>query len=300
MRRTLPPMGDLSCFEAVVRNRSVTRAAEELNLTQSAVSRRIANLEKLLGVQFFVRDKQRMIPTAAAELYAHDLRKLLGGIEISTTRALSQQRKGGELTIASPATFGSRWLVPRLNDFIASYPEININLVAKNRPFDFKSETIHAAIHFGLPTWSGAVTRFLMVEDVLPFASPRLLETGLGRDPNDIARMTLIQHTTRPDLWREWLRHADVLSSTGGDGPKFELYSLAIEAAIAGIGVVLIPEMLVKQELEMGLLKRASSITMRCSEAYYYVFPREMENNKNVIRFGEWLSSKIPSTDLRF
>ena len=292
MRRTLPPTRDLSCFEAVVRNRSVTRAAEELNLTQSAVSRRIANLESLLGVQLFARDKQRLLPTPAAELYAHELRKLLNGIEVATTRALTHRRQGGELTIACPSTFGSRWLVPKLNDFIATYPEIDINLVSKNRPFDFDSERIHAAIHFGLPQWPGAVTRFLMVEDVIPVAAPRLLKDAGMDAPIDLGKVTLIQHTTRPDLWTDWLRTNDVVTISGKAGPKFELYSLAIEAAIAGIGVVLVPRMLVKQEIEMGLLTPVFDLPMRCVESYYYVFPTKYQENYNVLCFGDWLINR--------
>lgn len=297
MRRTLPPIRDLSCFEAVVRNKSVTKAAEELNLTQSAVSRRIACLEDLLGERLFQRDRQRLLPTPAAENYAHELRQLLNGIEVATTRVLTHGRKGGALTVACLPTFGSRWLVPRLSDFLATCPDIDINLVSKIRPFDFEDDPIHAAIHFGAPRWPGAVTRFLMEEHVIPVGAPRLLRSGTLASVDDLRNFTLIQHTTRPNLWSDWLRFAKSTGINGEVGPKFEYYSLVIEAAVAGIGIALLPDFLVRREIESGLLAVAFERPMLCQEAYYFVYPERYQNNPNVLRFGDWIAAECARKD---
>lgn len=298
MRRTLPPTRDLICFEAVVRNKSVTKAADELNMTQSAVSRRISNLEGVLGERLFHRDKQRMLATAAAESYAHELRNLLNGIEVATTRVLSHGRKGGALTLACLPTFGSRWLVPRLNDFLEACPDIDINLVSKIRPFNFDDEQIHAAIHFGAPRWPGAITQFLMNEYVIPVAAPQLLASTPLQSVDDLRNVTLIQHTTWPGLWSDWLRFAECSEVNGELGPKFEFYSLVIEAAVAGIGVALLPDFLVRREIETGQLVVPFDRRMRSEHAYYFVFPERHQHNSSVIRFGEWIASECTRAKL--
>lgn len=289
MRRTLPSTRDLACFEAVVRNCSVTGAAQELNLTQSAVSRRITSLEGLLGEQLFMRDKQRLIPTQAAEAYAQELHRLLSGIEVATTRLLAHGRKGGGLTLACLPTFGSRWLMPRLGDFLAAHPGIDINLISKIRPFNFDQEPAHAAIHFGQPLWADARIHFLMNEHVVPVCVPTLLPDGPLKKPDELRKMTLIQHTTRPNLWQDWLRHVEAQGVNGLAGPKFEYYSLVIDAALAGIGVALLPDFLVKKEIASGQLAIAYDQAMCCGDAYYVVYPHKYETNQNVLSFVDWI-----------
>jgi LysR family transcriptional regulator, glycine cleavage system transcriptional activator len=293
MRRTLPSTRDLCCFESVVRNSSVTRAAHELNMTQSAVSRRIAFLEELLGQKLFIREKQKVIPTAAAQEYAEALHQLINGIEVATTRILTHGRKGGTLVLACVPTFGSRWLVPRLNRFLESNPGIDINLVSKISRFSFEGEGPHAAIFFGEGEWPGAEMRYLMSECVVPVAAPSLIGRGKVADPGALLRLPLIQHTTRPTLWRDWLDFAGLPSANGMAGPKFEYYALVIEAAVAGIGVALLPEFLVRRELQSGLLVQVMDLPMQCSEAYYYVYPKKFAENPNVACFGAWLKREI-------
>jgi len=291
MRRTLPSTRDLICFEAVVRNGSVTRAAAELNMTQSAVSRRLGYLEDLLGQRLFLRERQRIVPTAAAQDYAETLRGLLNEIEVATTRMLTGGRQGGVLTLGCLPTFGSRWLVPRLSGFLSAHPDIDINLVSKIRRFDFDSEDIHAAIYFGPTVWPECNMRFLMGESVVPVAAPGLIS---GAALPDLLRAgPLIQHTTRPHLWSEWLAHAGLSTVNGEAGPKFEFYSLVIEAAVAGIGFALLPEFLVQRELVSGALVKASTLAMPCRESYYYVHPNRYRESHNVQLFGNWLFKEM-------
>jgi LysR family transcriptional regulator, glycine cleavage system transcriptional activator len=293
MRRTLPSTRDICCFESVVRNGSVTRAAHELNMTQSAVSRRIGYLEEMLGQKLFIREKQRVIPTLAAQEYAESLHQLINGIEVATTRILTHGRKGGTLVLACLPTFGSRWLVPRLNRFLEGNPGIDINLVSKISRFSFEGEGPHAAIYFGEGEWPGAEMHYLMPESVVPVAAPSLIGPAPLDDPAALANMTLIQHTTRPQLWREWLEAAGLAAVNGTVGPKFEYYALVIEAAVAGIGVALLPEFLVRREIASGLLVRAVERPMQCREAYFYVFPQKFADNPNVVCFGAWLKQEI-------
>ncbi|MFN4100948.1 MAG: LysR substrate-binding domain-containing protein, partial [Pararhodobacter sp.] len=232
-------------------------------------------------------------PTAAAQEYAENLHQLINGIEVATTRILTHGRKGGALVLACLPTFGSRWLVPRLNRFLESNPGIDINLVSKISHFSFEGEGPHAAIYFGGGDWPGAEMRYLMDETVVPVAAPSLVGARPRLDAAGLTNMTLIQHTTRPTLWRDWLDFAGMPSANGTVGPKFEYYALVIEAAVAGIGVALLPEFLVRRELQSGLLVRVADLPMSCQEAYYYVFPRKFAANPNVTCFGAWLKQEI-------
>lgn len=295
MRRTLPSTRDLCCFEAVVRNGSVTKAAAELNMTQSAVSRRLGYLEDLLGQRLFLRERLRLTPTPAARIYAETLHGLLNEIEVATTSMLTEGRQGGALTVGCLPTFGSRWLVPRLNRFLSAHPAININLVSKIRRFEFESEDIQAAIYFGPAVWPNCHMRYLMGESVVAVAAPALVSNV------PLARMLrsapLIQHTTRPTLWREWLDHVGI--DTPGDqaGPRFEFYSLVIEAAMAGIGFALLPEFLILRELDAKALVKISDIAMPCSDGYYYVYPDRYRESHNVQVFGNWLFREMNAPD---
>ena len=138
MRRTLPPTSSLACFESTVRLGSVTLAAEELNLTQSAVSKRLSSFEDLLGRKLFTREQRQLVPTPAAREYAKEVSEIINRLEISTARVISHGRRGGVLTVAILPTFGARWLVPRLNEFLSENPMIEINLISKISPFDLK------------------------------------------------------------------------------------------------------------------------------------------------------------------
>lgn len=292
MRRTLPSTHSLACFEAVVRCGGASAAAAELNMTQSAISRRIAALEAALGEPLFVRKKRRLLPTAAAEEYARQLSGILNQVEVATTRFLSYGRKGGRLTVATPPTFGSRWLVPRLSRFIAAHPSIDINLITHIRPFNFDDAAAHLAIHFGQPNWPGTQLHYLMDENVVAVCSPALAASAKLRHPHDLGRVTLIQHTTRPDLWCEWLAHVDEGDIPCRSGPRFEYYSLVIEAAVAGIGVAILPDLLVQSEINSGTLVVPFRQRMRCRESYYVAYPQRNEANVNVVAFAQWLISE--------
>ncbi len=293
MRRTVPPTSSLACFEATVRHGSVTQAAEELNLTQSAVSKRITALEAYLGRTLFLRKNRRLIATPAAREYAREISDIINRIEISTTKLISYGRQGGVLTVAVLPTFGSRWLVPRLGGFLSSHPTIEINLISKIRPFDFDEETAHVAIHFGQPQWPRAHCEYLMDETVIAVCAPSLIGSKQRvLSLEEMSSQTLIQHTTRPHLWREWLTQAGGSTGKALAGPRFEYYSLVIEAAVAGIGIAVLPEFLIRNELQRGLLVRAHPSAFVCSEKYFAVYPEKFADNINILDFVGWLKSQ--------
>jgi len=290
-RRILPSLTALQFFDAAVRHMSFTRAAHELNVTQSAVSRQIRQLEDYIGRPLFQRIKQRLILTEAGEAYSVAVRELLDQAEAATLQVMAYGSGGGMLTVALLPTFGSRWLVPRLSDFSSKHPDIQLNLVTQVRPFEFAGSEIDAAIHFGTPDWPGAVCHRLMGEVVVPVAAPSLVggRTRTMR-PKDVGRYTLLQHATRPEAWQEWLRACGVGGVDGHVGPRFEQFHMVIQAAIAGLGLALLPRFLIQDELTSGRLVVAVDHPVESGDhAYYLVHPARKTDLRRVVLFREWL-----------
>ena len=292
MRRTLPSTASLACFEATFRHRNVTRAAEELNMTQSAVSRRLMELEKQLGKPLFRRIKKKLIPEAAAIQYGRDLSRILGEIEAATTQFIAQGTETGLLTVAVPPTLASRWLIPRLNDFIVRHRQIDLNLVSKIKRFDFEAEGIDVAVHLGDGNWPGVHMQPLMSDFVVPVCAPGLIDGKCVKAAADLLQFPLIQHATRPLLWANWFAGQGVETARAVAGPKFEFYSHAIQAATSGIGIALMSDLVVGKEIEEGSLIVPFGIPTKFEDGYYFVYPHRMVNSVNAQTFGFWLQQQ--------
>ncbi len=288
-KRILPSLTALQYFEASVRHMSFTRAARELNVTQSAVSRQIRQLEDYVGRPLFRRLKQRLVLTEPGESYAAAVRDLLDRAEAATLQLMAYGSGGGVLTVALLPTFGSRWLVPRLGDFTSRHPDIQLNLVTQVRPFDFAGSEIDVAIHFGSEIWPGAICRQLMGEVVVPVAAPSLLGGARLARPQDVGRYTLLQHMTRPQAWQEWLRACGAEDIDGRRGPRFEQIHMVIQAAIAGLGLAVLPRFLIQDELASGRLVVAIDRPVRSEHAYYLVHPERKADLHRVAVFRDWL-----------
>ena len=289
-RRVLPSLTALQFFDAAVRHMSFTRAAADLNVTQSAVSRQIRDLEAFLGQPLFLRIKQRLALTEAGEAYAGPIRGLLDQAEAATLQVMAYSGKGGVLTVALLPTFGSRWLVPRLGDFISRHPDIQLNLVTRVKPFDFTGSGIDAAIHFGGDVWPDAVCHRLLGEVIVPVGAPGLRagRPGLAM-PRDVATYPLLQLTTRPQAWQDWLRAAGVDDLDGLRGPRFEEFHMVIQAAIAGLGLAVLPRFLIQEELAGGRLVVAIDRPVTSDQAYYLVHPQDKADVYKVCVFRDWL-----------
>ncbi|WP_417835563.1 transcriptional regulator GcvA [Thalassospira tepidiphila] len=291
MRRVLPSLTALQFFESSARHLSFTRAAEELNVTQSAISRQIRALEEYLGRDLFRRVKKRLKLTAAGEAYAAQVRDLLDRAEAATLQVMAYSDAGGMLNVGTLPTFGARWLVPRLGDFKATWPDIQLNLITQTREFNFDREGIDIAIHFGEDNLPGCVTHRLMGETLIAVCAPKLLKEN---DDLPIARervrnCTLLQHSTRPRAWQDWLAATGVAVVDELAGPRFEHFHMVIQAAVAGLGLALLPEFLVREELESGRLVAPFDVSIPNQHAYYVVYPKEKENNFAVRAFRDWL-----------
>lgn len=286
-RRFLPSMSLLRAFDAAARHQSFTEAAAELNLTQGAISRQIRVLEEQLGSDLFLRERQTVRLTPAGETYAGEIRESLKRIS-SATLSFRANPKGGTLNLAILPTFGTRWLAPRLSGFLRENPGITINLTTRLAPFDFNSEQAHAAIHFGSRDWPGAELELLMSETVVPACNRTLLAEYKFEKPSDLLRAPLLHLVSRPDAWERWFLMHDALSEPL-HGMLFDQFAMAAQAAISGLGLALLPEFLIKDELARGDLVRAVDLPMQSREKYYLAWPAGRSSYAPLVAFRRWI-----------
>jgi LysR family glycine cleavage system transcriptional activator len=291
-RGFLPNVGNLLAFEATARHGSVSRAAEELNLTQSAVSRQIQQLEDMLGVSLFSRSRQRVVLTDVGRLYAAQVRSTLAELSDATRQAIALSGTSGVLNLAVLPTFGTRWLIPRVPDFFARHPDVTVNFGVRLVPFDFAAEPFDAAIHFGQPHWPGAVCELLMREECVPVCSPAYKERERLNLPADLTRATLLQQSTRSTGWAEWFAGAGVAIGNPLRGPRFEQFAMVAQAAAAGLGVGLIPHFLIADELESRRLQVLFPQSLMSSGAYYLVYPDTKAEAPLVRSFSDWIRGR--------
>ncbi len=289
-RRFLPSTALLCAFEAAARMSSFTRAAEELNLTQSAVSRQIKALEEQVGVALFVRERQTVGLTLAGENYARDVREALQIIG-NASMTLRTNPDGGTLNLAILPTFGTRWLAPRLPDFLQGNPGVTVNLTTRLRPFDFASEPMDAAIHFGQLNWPDTDATFLHDETVVPTCSPDFLEQYDIRSPVDLLKAPILHLATRPRAWERWLQ-AQGIDNEKIPGMVFDQFATVAQAVVHGIGVALLPHFLIENELNDGTLVPALNLPVRSVGAYHLVWPKSRSNYPPLKSFRVWIEEQ--------
>lgn len=286
-RRFLPSLPLLAAFEAAARTGSITQAAIELSLTQSAVSRQIKALEGQLGVELFVRQKQKIRLTLGGQVYAREIRDALAKISNASLNLLANP-SGGTLTIAVPPTFGARWLTPRLPRFCERYPDIMLNVLSRLSQFDFKQDVIDAAIYVGQPNWTGVEMQLFRRETVVPVCSKAMRDKHDFAVPGDLRKAPLLHLTTRPDAWERWLRHYEV-DDRAVHGMLFDQFAALCEAAASGLGVALLPDFLARDELRAGRVVEALSLPFECADAYYLCWPEGRANHHPLELFRDWL-----------
>lgn len=285
-RNLLPSLADLQAFDAAARHGSFTRAAAELNLTQSAVSRQIKDLEFRFGVPLFERVRQRVVLSSAGRQLQAEARAILARVELMTLNAASSRDISGHLTIATLPTFGSRWMVPRLPNFLQQHPGLQISVVTRSEPFDMIEAGVDVAIHYGQPVWPGARCEYLCRETVVPVAA-----RGSGLTIEDVmsGRAPLLHLSSRPMLWAEWMVGQGAEQSRGFPGHRFEQFSLLIEAVHAGLGSALIPTYLIERELAQGSLQRLHDATLDTDAGYYVVITHDRASDPVCRAFQDWM-----------
>jgi len=293
-RRLIPDVTTLQAFECAARHGSFTQAAHELNLTQSAVSRQIKDLEEQLGVLLFERVRQRVVLSDDGRRFLPEVRKLLHQTEETMLRAMASASSEHSLSIATLPTFGSRWLTPRIPGFLAEHPGTIINIASRSAPFDFDEENFDLAIHYGQPVWARAACSYLCSEEILPAASPDLLKAWNLSEPKDLEAAPLLHLATRPKLWAQWFELNGGSADTAYRGHRFDQFSMVIESAVAGLGFALLPKYLIEQELAHGRLAVVFDRPMETENSYYLVVPEGKLENPLSQAFRAWIARQVP------
>lgn len=288
-------MGALMAFDAAARHESITRAADELALTESAVSRQISQLEDQLGVQLFHRVKKRLSLTRAGAAYARDVAETLERLEKDTFDVMANEGEGGTLEIAVLPTVGSLWLIPRMTDFYERHPKMTVNLSARSSRFLFSETRFDGALCFGSATWPGAQSDFLFEEELVVVTGRRLLQQ---HEPppwslETVLAQRLLHLVTRQDAWPSWAAAHGAGGSNLLKGPRFELQSMVIGAACAGQGLALLPRFLIDAPLHRGELQIVCDLSLRSEGSYYFAFPEEKAGEPQLQLFRGWLQEHV-------
>lgn len=290
-RRDLPATPTLQAFEAVARLGSFTAAAQELSLTQSAVSRQVAALERQLGVALLQRGPRAVVPTPEGADYANAVRAALGQLRHA---ALALRSSPNQLTLAILPTFGTRWLMPRLPRFLRRHPDITVHFATRIGQIDLAAQGLDAAIHAGRPDWPGADATLLMDDRVLPCAAP----SGATESPAQIARRPRLALASRPHEWADWCAAHEV-TDPGAPQMVFEHFSTLGQACISGLGVALLPGFLFQPELARGELVPLGPAWAN-GAGYWLMTPKSARPNPATAAFRDWLLTEVTRGDGAF
>ncbi|CDZ36389.1 LysR family transcriptional regulator [Neorhizobium galegae] len=290
-RKLLPSTSALAAFDSVARLGSFSAAAEELSLTQGAISRQVSGLEEQLGIQLFDRSSRGVSLTSAGAEYAKVVANALSQIRSASLQVMTK-RHSDQLNLAILPTFGTRWLMPRIPQFVARHPEITLNFATRIGVFDFDRDGIDMAIHIGQPDWPGAECTFLMEEMVAPVSSPAFLASHPIRKGEDLLRLPLLHMASRPGAWNHWFESLGI-AGTPSQGMRFEQFGSVAQACIAGLGVALMPLFLIDSELAAGQLVEVFPHQVRSTSAYYAVAPLSKADFRPVVAFRAWLIEEV-------
>lgn len=292
--RDLPPLSALRAFEAAARHLSFRMAAEELGLTQSAISHQVAALERHFGTSLFDRSGRRIALTPAGRLLFPRVRdgfdRFARGAEL-----LRRSRMSDDLRVQVYVTVAVRWLIPRLHRFQAANPNIVVRVNTSVLDWDFDSEIADLGLVCTLEPERPGLDYDLLFEALLfPVCTPALAQAGLGlRQPVELVNHALLQVYTTALDWQLWLDAAGVPNLKGRAAPQFDSYLLAIEAALDGQGVALAPHFMVAEDLRSGRLVRPFPIEVRQPARWYLACQSDRAGERAIEAFRSWLKAEI-------
>ncbi len=296
MPRRLPPLNALRVFDVAARCGSFTQAAQELLITQGAVSRHVATLEGWLDIQLFERRRQGLRLTAAGERYQASMRVALDQIE-QGTRQLQQSPDEWLLRIKVPPTFAIRWLIPRLARFHARFPHIDVQITTSHKPADFDRDNVDVSVHSEPRAPSGPGFRRLFNETLLPVCAPGLLARGPRLEtPEDLAHHVLLCSLNRPQDWPTWLAAAEVHGVDGNRGLKFENAAMAYQAAAEQLGVMMALLPFVRDDLASGRLVAPLELRVPTEGSYFMAWQPRGDVAQRILDFEAWIADEVQAS----
>ncbi|MCA6221549.1 transcriptional regulator GcvA [Photorhabdus antumapuensis] len=294
MSKRLPPLNALRVFDAAARHLSFTKAAEELFVTQAAVSHQMKSLEDFLGLKLFRRRNRSLLLTEEGQSYYLDIKEIFTAIN-EATRKLQARSAKGALTVSLSPSFAIQWLVPRLSSFNLAYPGIDVRIQAVDREEDKLADDVDVAIFYGRGNWPGLRTDRLYAEYLLPVCSPSLL-TGENplKTPADLARHTLLHDSSRRD-WQAYVRQLDMQQINVQQGPIFSHSAMVIQAAVHGQGIALANNVMARTEIDAGRLVCPFNDVLVSKNAFYLVCHDNQAELGKIAAFRQWVLAQAAS-----
>lgn len=295
MKYPLPPLNPLRTFEAAARLCSLTSAAEELNVSQVAVSRQVRVLEDYLGVALFRRLHRGIELTREGKELYEGITLAFRDIS-NAARKVSRRGRRDILSIQSYTTFSQRWLIPRLANFHDANESIEVRLSSSLAPVDFEAQNIDASIRAGHGDWPDLHAEKLVDIELIPICSPTLMESAKLKSPQDLSHVRLLHSMARPNDWVSWI------SSSGANidaeaGIRFDTSALAYEAASMNIGVAIAVKVFVERQIQNGSFIAPFETTCKTGEGYYLTWPRNMRPSEPLLKFLSWMRELLAKTE---
>jgi len=291
MSRRLPPLNSLKVFEAAARHLSFTRAAEELFVTQAAVSHQIKTLEDFLGLKLFRRRNRSLLLTEEGQSYFLDIKDVFTSLSEATDKVLERSEKGA-LTISLPPSFAIQWLVPRLADFNQQEPDIDVRIKAVDMDEGSLTDDVDVAIYYGRGNWPGLRADKLYQEFLIPVCSPqRLLGDKSLETLGDLKHHTLLHDTSRKE-WKQFVREHDIDDVNVNHGPIFSHTTMVLQAAVHGQGVALGNNVLAQPEIDAGRLVCPFDEVLVTKNAFYVVCHEQQADTGRISTFRDWMLAK--------
>ncbi|WP_315775541.1 MULTISPECIES: transcriptional regulator GcvA [unclassified Bradyrhizobium] len=287
----LPSLNGLRAFEAAARHLSFTRAASELNVTQTAISHQIKRLEDELGLRLFVRQNRSLALTPQARDYLPLVRAAFDDLRLATER-LVRKDNAKVLTVSTIASLAAKWLLPRLTAFQEAHPGIDVRITTSTTLVDFRKDDVDAAIRYGRGHWPGVRAEWLMADELFPVCSPALLQGDKPlRCPEDLAHHTLLQASGGyDDDWRLWLTAAGLPVEMSRPGRlSFDLSLMTVQAAIDGLGVAIGRTAYVQDDIAKGRLVVPFKMALPSDAGFYLVTPEGRTDPPKLKAFRQWL-----------
>jgi len=292
MAKRLPPLNALKAFETAARHLSFTKAAEELFVTQAAVSHQIKSLESYLSTKLFLRRNRKLLLTEEGQSYFMELRDIFLHLQDATDRLLALGSKGA-ITVAAPPSFASQWLVSKISQFSIRHPDIDVRIKAVDLDDGFLDETVDVAIYYGKGNWPRVTAVKLHTEYLTPMCSPLLFQQAKPLDSlNDLKKHVLLHDSSRT-AWKNWLKYFGVKQVNVNQGPMFSHTMLVLQAAALGQGIALSNTLLAKPEIDSGRLICPFEESIESKDAFYLVcHPGQAEVSKIQI-FTDWMLEQV-------
>ncbi|CAM3760219.1 transcriptional regulator GcvA [Rheinheimera salexigens] len=292
MARRLPPLNALKAFETAARHLSFTKAAEEMYVTQAAISHQIKALEEHLGIKLFMRKNRSLLLTEEGQSYFLDIKDIFIQLYESTEKLLARGAKGS-LTVSLQPSFAIQWLVPRLNQFSEQHPDIDVRIKAVDLDEGSLTDDVDIAIYYGRGNWRNLHADKLHPEYLLPVCSPLLLTSGKKlSEPSDLKHHNLLHDGSRR-AWKAWFTSQGLKQFNVNQGPIFSHSSMVLQAAIHGQGVALAHNVLTRPDINSGRLIVPFNHVLISKDAYYLVCRESQSELGKIAAFRQWMMDMV-------